>query len=139
MERPFSSKVIDAVYSGYSGDSFDPDAAIDAVLELLPEQTVQPSVETVAHAIYDCTGLNRAVLEDAREIAQAVLALIGGRTEAEVKAEALEEAAGASMEWISFKPDGWGSNPADQSAITAMSWVLDWLRDRAAAIRGEQC
>ena len=23
MERPFSSKVIDAVYSGYSGDSFD--------------------------------------------------------------------------------------------------------------------
>lgn len=59
--------------------------------------------------------------------------------DAEIKAEALEEAVGASMEWISFKPDGWGSNPADQSAITAMSWVLDWLRDRAAAIRGEQC
>lgn len=64
--------------------------------------------------------------------------LIGGRTEAEVKAKALEEAAGASMEWLSFKPDGWGSNPADQSAITAMSWVLDWLHARAAAIRGEQ-
>ena len=45
--------------------------------------TVQPSVETVAHAIYDCTDLNRAVLEDAREIAEAVLALIGGRTERE--------------------------------------------------------
>ena len=54
-----------------------------------------------------------------------------------IKAEALEEAAGASMEWISFKPDGWGSNPADQSAITAMSWVLDWLRARAAKIRSE--
>ena len=54
-----------------------------------------------------------------------------------IKGEALEEAAGASMEWISFKPDGWGSNPADQSAITAMSWVLDWLHARAAAIRAE--
>lgn len=89
MERPFSSKVIDAVYSGYSGDHFDPDAAIDAVLELLPE----PTVEEVAHAIYDCTGLNRAVPEDAREIAIAVLSLIGGRTEAQVKAEALREVA----------------------------------------------
>lgn len=53
--------------------------------------TVQPSVEGVARAIYDCTGLNRAVLEDAREIAQAVLALIGGRTEREVLAQGWDE------------------------------------------------
>ena len=100
--------------------------------------TVQPSVESVARAIRqagDQRNNNSALIAESVRQAQAVLALIGGRTEAEVKAEALREAAGASMEWISFKPDGWGSNPADQSAITAMSWVLDWLRARAAAIR----
>lgn len=98
MERPFSSKVIDAVYSGYSGDHFDPDAAIDAVLELLPE----PTVEEVAHAIYDCTGLNRAVPEDAREIAIAVLSLIGGRTEREVLAQGWDE----GFEYAEYQHDG---------------------------------
>ena len=53
--------------------------------------TMQPSVETVAHAIYDCTDLNRAVLEDAREIAEAVLALIGGHTERVVLAQGWDE------------------------------------------------
>ena len=92
--------------------------------------TMQPSVETVAHAIYDCTDLNRAVLEDAREIAEAVLALIGGRTDAEVKAKALEEAA---EEFASRLPDGTGNGRAYNS------WrVAEILRARAAAIRGEQ-
>ena len=116
MERPFSSKVIDAVYSGYSGDSFDPDAAIDAVLELLPALIVQPSVETVAHAIYDCTGLNRAVPEDAREIAEAVLALIGGRTEREALAQGWDEGAEAMDENFYWHDGGRELNPYREEA-----------------------
>jgi hypothetical protein len=34
--QPMSSSVIDAVYSGYVGDTYDADRAVDAVLALLP-------------------------------------------------------------------------------------------------------
>lgn len=59
--------------------------------------------------------------------AQAVLALIGGRTEAEVKAKALEEAA-TSLE---------GGLGVEGTPGTLYEYRA-WLRARAAAIRGEQ-
>ena len=54
------------------------------------EARVKPSREGVAHAIWGCTDLHRAVLEDAREIADAVLALLPGKTEQEVRADMLD-------------------------------------------------
>lgn len=35
---------------------------------------------------------------------------------------------------LSFKEGGWGSNPADQQAISIMATTLKWLRDRAASV-----
>ena len=55
------------------------------------EARVKPSREGVAHAIWGCTDLHRAVLEDAREIADAVLALLPGKTEQEVREEVARE------------------------------------------------
>ena len=61
------------------------------------------------------------------DAARAILALIGGRTEAEVKAEALEEAA-TSLE---------GGLGVEGTPGTLYEYRA-WLRARAAAIRGEQ-
>lgn len=80
-----------------------------------PQPTVQPSVEEVARAIYDCTDLNRAVLEDARDIAEAVLALIGGRTEAEVRADMLDHLIDRFY-------------AADKNHFVLPYSVIDWLR-----------
>lgn len=97
------------------------------------QPTVQPTVEAVARAIRqagDQRNNNSALIAESVRQAQAALALIGGRTEAEVKAEALEEAA---EEFASRLPDGTGNGRAYNS------WrVAELLRARAAAIRGEQ-
>ena len=121
MERPFSSKVIDAVYSGYSGDSFDPDAAIDAVLELLPEPTVQPSVEDIERCLNAEFGpfLAHAPYDPARfwrQSAHAVLALIGGRTEREVLAQGWDEGAEAMDEIFYWHDGGRELNPYRKEA-----------------------
>ena len=68
--------------------------ALEAALPLILAQVeprVTPSREDVARAIWDCTDLNRAVLEDCEEIADAVLALFNGKTEQEVRAEVAAE------------------------------------------------
>ena len=70
--------------------------ALEAALPLILAQVeprVTPSREDVARAIWDCTDLNRAVLEDCEEIADAVLALLPGKTEQEVRGEIAEEIA----------------------------------------------
>lgn len=74
-----------------------------------------------------------ATIVAARESAAAT------RARAEGAAEALREAAEVlNREGLSFKPGGWGSNPADQQTIDAMAKAVDWLRDRAASIaRGD--
>ena len=92
--------------------------------------SVLPIVEAVAREIdpeswrYYDTGIlppthpgALAVVRKSKEAAERVLKLFPGRTEAEVKAEALEEAA-----------DKWGSQIRTGGAGS-------WLRDRAAAIR----
>lgn len=55
------------------------------------EPRVKPSRDGIARAIWDCTDLNRAVLEDCEEIADAVLALWPGKTEQEVREEIAAE------------------------------------------------
>ena len=62
------------------------EAALPHILAQV-EPRVTPSREDVARAIWDCTDLNRAVLEDCEEIADAVLALFNGKTEQEVREE----------------------------------------------------
>lgn len=92
----------DAIYrqlSGQYGDFSTPsDEEAEAVLKAaLPhilaqvEARVKPDREAVARAIWGCTDLHRAVLEDAREIADAVLALFNGNTEQEVREEVARE------------------------------------------------
>lgn len=55
-ERPFSSDVIDAIYSGYQGDSFDADVACDAVLTLLAAHEAEvraKALEDAARALFE--------------------------------------------------------------------------------------
>lgn len=53
----------------------------------------------------------------------------------DLRAEALREAASEmNAEGISFKPAGWGSNPADQQTLDALVAAMNWLRDRADRI-----
>lgn len=62
---------------------------------------------------------------------------VAARIRAE-KAEALREAAEAmNVEGLTFKPGGWGSNPADQQTIDVMVKAVQWLRDRADRIGGQ--
>ncbi len=92
----------DAIYrqlSGQYGDFGSPsDDEVEAILTAaLPhilatvEARVKPSREDVARTIWGCADLHRAVLEDAREIADAVLALLPGKTEQEVREEVARE------------------------------------------------
>ena len=92
----------DAIYrqlSGQYGDFGSPsDDEVEAILSAaLPhilaqvEAHVKPSREDVAQTIWGCTDRHRAVLEDAREIADAVLALFDGKTEQDVREEVARE------------------------------------------------
>ena len=92
----------DAIYrqlSGQYGDFGSPsDDEVEAILSAaLPhiiaqvEARVTPSREDVAQTIWGCTDRHRAVLEDAREIADAVLALFDGKTEQDVREEVARE------------------------------------------------
>ena len=67
------------------------DAALPHILAQV-EAHVKPSREDVAQTIWGCTDRHRAVLEDAREIADAVLALFDGKTEQDVREEVAREA-----------------------------------------------
>lgn len=99
---------------------------IEAMVKLGPP-TAQPSVKDVARVIarrWNMSPRNKPVLDDAR----AVLALLPGRTEAEVKAEALDEAAYAAVtdeEGIAWDDD------YDRATVGA------WLGERAEQARGE--
>ncbi len=105
-------------------------------LALIGGPSAQPDLETLALMMhrgwqgYDCTcgldDLGPVERETVTRIAGAVLAL-PGRTEAEVKAEALEEAA-TSLE---------GGLGVEGTPGTLYEYRA-WLRARAAAIRGEQ-
>lgn len=68
----------------------------------------------------------KVAVHEAGEMADAVLALLPGRSEAEVKAEALEEAASvydvAQISGVFFG---------------AAEYARAWLRARAASLRGE--
>ena len=101
--------------------------------------SVLPIVEAVAREIdpeswrYYDTGIlppthpgALAVVRKSKEAAERVLKLFPGRTEAEVKAEALEEAA----ERLS---DKWAQQADDAPRSTLQ--IITWLFDRAAAIR----
>lgn len=114
-------------------------AALSAALPLLPDvgdllaemdrlraAAVKPDRDTIARAIVQFwtadlepdERVDDSIDAEAGVLADAVLALLPGRTEAEVKAEALREAADAL-------PPGYGLHP-------------NWLRDRASRIeRGE--
>lgn len=106
-------------------------------LALIGGPSAQPDLETLALMVHqgwqghECTcgldDLGPVEREAVTRIAGAALAHIGGRTEAEIKAEALEEAA---EEFASRLPDGTGNGRAYNS------WrVAELLRARAAAIR----
>ena len=48
-----------------------------------------------------------------------------------IRAETLREArADFLTEALRFKPDGWGSNPADEQTVMFGIWTLDWLGNR---------
>lgn len=106
-----------------------PDEQVTGVLEIYrpdrPAQpTVQPSVADIAQTIYDCLPRMTISRELAESIATKVAETIGGRTEAEVRAEALEEAA-TSLE---------GRLGVEGTPGTLYEYRA-WLRARAAAIR----
>lgn len=95
----------------------------------LPEpERVKPSREDVARVIVNHSGqLGTHYMDVALAAADAVLALLPGRTEAKVKAEALEEAADSLVVW--------GVLAANSLHVSS---VRSWLRHRAAALlRGE--
>ena len=69
--------------------------------------------------------------------ADAVLDLLPGRSEAEVKAETLREAErAANHDWLAFKSI-WGSSPSDQATLAFAIKALDWLRARADHLAAE--
>ena len=129
VEERILMAVLRAVYVGLGPTDREPGEFPD----LLPDEPerVKPSREDVARALaapndtlwdFDPSNPDDVYLRDA----DAVLALLPGRTEAEVKAEALEEAADS--------PAVWGVL-ADSLHV---SGVRSWLRHRAAALlRGE--
>ena len=135
------------------------DAALAVVREHLP---VKPSREEVARAISPDSWLDvdygpapsgtgeqawdlikARVTGSARAASLAAasraLDLLPGRSEAEVKAEALREAErAANHDWLAFQ-SVWGSSPLDLAVLAFANKALDWLRDRAdrlAADRG---
>lgn len=95
---------------------------------------VKPSREDATEAIITAAEANAYQItrgwmteSDCRIYADAVLALLPGRTEAEVKAEALEEAADSLVVW--------GVLAANSLHVSS---VRSWLQHRAAALlRGE--
>lgn len=95
----------------------------------LPEpERVKPSREDVARVIVNHSGqLGTHYMDVALAAADAVLALLPGRSEVKVKAEALEEAADSLVVW--------GVLAANSLHVSS---VRSWLRHRAAALlRGE--
>ena len=63
--------------------------------------------------------------------ADTLLALFPGRSEAEVKEEALREAKrAANHDWLAFQ-SVWGSSPSDLAVLAFANKALDWLDARA--------
>lgn len=99
-----------------------------------PDERVKPSVDDVARVIDQADddwqhGIGNGGSMWKYALARAVLALIPGRTEAEVKAEALREAA----DWLADMDDG-----RDTAQHRAGRDIIARIRDRAARLsRGE--
>lgn len=64
-DRPFSSDVIDAVYSGFVGDSFDADKACDAVLVLLAAHDAEVRAGALHEFADDIESMDNTIVRDA--------------------------------------------------------------------------
>ena len=121
--------------------------ALAVVREHLP---VKPDREAVARlidpeAFSDWSGAHdpRAQVEQearrgaALRSADKVLTLWPGRSDAEVKEEALREAKrAANHDWLAFQ-SVWGSSPSDLAVLAFANKALDWLHARADRLAAE--
>ena len=137
-----------------------------AVAVVRDHQPVKPDRETVARALalvgdYDgcferldawaaasaeareCGDVEEPMSTDAEDAewwlkrADAALSLLPGRSEAEVKAEALREAKrAANHDWLAFQ-SVWGSSPSDLAVLAFANKALDWLHARADRLAAE--
>ena len=108
------------------------DAALAVVRDYLP---VKPGREEVYRAWHG-TDDPWAGCADSASI-ERVLDLLPGRSEAEVRAEALREAKrAANHDWLAFQ-SVWGSSPSDLAVLAFANKALDWLRARADRLAAE--
>lgn len=112
----------------FQSASYDED--IRLVLAVVREREVKPDREEVGavirHVLKTRTTAHLGLSE--YDLADAVLALLPGRTEAEVKAEAWDEAA----DWLAGMDDG-----RDTAQHRAGRDIIARLRDRAARLAAE--
>ena len=124
------------------------DEVVDSTLAVVREHLpTLPDRETVARALAEhrlMGGRCRCGLDPRldyyryeQHVTDAVLDLRPGRTESEIKEEALREAKrAANHDWLAFQ-SVWGSSPSDLAVLAFANKALDWLHARADRLSAE--